>query len=83
MRKKKKGTCDSVGLGDEGEPPGGAVALVDALEEALDLLQRVPDGVLADVELRWLGAVDLENPEPALLPRAPDHVEPLHAARAD
>lgn len=73
-------TCYSVGLGDESEPPGGAVALVDALEEALDLLQGVPDGVLADVELGGLGTVDLEHPEPALLPRATDHVEPLWPA---
>lgn len=82
LRKGTRGpTCDAVCLGDEGEAPGGSVALVDPLEEALDLLQRVPDGVLADVELGGLGAVDLEHPEPALLPRAPDHIEPLRSSK--
>lgn len=82
LRKGTRGpTCDAVCLGDEGEAPGGSVALVDPLEEALDLLQRVPDGVLAYVELGGLGAVDLEHPEPALLPRAPDHVEPLRSSK--
>lgn len=68
-------SCDAVDLGDEGEAAGGAISLTDALEEVLDLGLGVDDGILADVEIGGLGAVDLEDAEEALVAVAADEVE--------
>lgn len=70
--KNKIWTCNAIDLHDEGEATGGPITLAYPLKEVVDLLRRVHHGVLADVEIRGLGAVDLEHPEEPFLPIAPN-----------
>jgi len=77
---KKISTGDAVDFADEGEASRGPIALADPLEEVLDFLLGVDDGVLADVELGRLGAVDLEDAVVLLVAVAADEVESLQGS---
>lgn len=72
---KLNATGDAVDFAEEGEASGGAIALADPLEEVLYLLLGVDDGVLADVEVGGLGAVDLEDAVVLLVAVAADEIE--------
>jgi len=47
-------TSNSENLSDESETPSGPVTLSNPLEQALDLLGRIQNGVLADIQIRRL-----------------------------
>lgn len=50
-REREVLTSNSENLSDESEAASGSVTLSNPLKQALDLLGRIQDGVLADIQI--------------------------------
>jgi len=68
---KLDASCNAEGLGNKGQSARGTVALADPLQQILDLLLRVNNGVFANIELQRLRPVDLQHSEMLFMLIAP------------